>query len=131
MQTAGSGSLLAALQFEIIIRPPFRVCLNENRCPIEAAAGLPRRAVKLINRNRLILTYGTFGLAGIRPIFSIQDLSPKHSERNQSRRTKIHTFKLRKLYSRIKKEKESRNQMIFYPVERKYMYMHNLILRLI
>jgi len=43
LQAAMSGGLLAALQFEIIIGPSFRVCLNENRCPIEAAAGLPRR----------------------------------------------------------------------------------------
>jgi len=50
------------------------------------------------------LTYGTFRLTGIRPIFSAQDLSPKHSARNlfnpEEREYMLLSYK--QLYSRIK-----------------------------
>jgi len=96
------------------------------RTGVRSKPPLVYRAVKLINRNRLILTYGTFGLAGIRPIFSIRDLSPKHSARNlfnpEEREYILLSYK--QLYSRIKiRERIEKSKDIVYPINRKYIYI--------
>ena len=90
------------------------------RTGVWSKSPLAYRAVKLINRNRLILTYGTFGLR-----YSTDFLYPRSfpetecTKYAQARRTRIYTFKLKRWFSW--NEVRKRIKKIFYPVKYKYV----------